>query len=56
MLKGIDQPPRDLRDFIDRAIESRFVGLGWVREAAQLADELQRGGADFIRRSQAARS
>ena len=36
------------RDLVDRAVERRLVDLGGTRVAAQLAHELQRGGADLV--------
>ena len=35
-------------DFLDGGEEGGFVGLGRLVEAGDLADELERGGADFV--------
>src|SRR5688500_11718525 len=47
-LERVNQPPGDRRDVLDRGVERRLVGAGRSVEAAQLAHELQRGGADFF--------
>src|SRR5690349_14863718 len=36
------------RDFFDGLIEYLFVRVGWLRRAAQLANKLQRGGANLV--------
>jgi hypothetical protein len=36
------------RDLVHRAIERGLIGLGWLREPAHLADELERGGAHLV--------
>src|SRR4029077_2567476 len=38
----------DRRDFVDGRLERRFIGLRRLVEAADLAHELQRGGADLF--------
>lgn len=35
-------------DFFDGGVESGFVGFGGCVEAGDFADELKRGGADFV--------
>jgi hypothetical protein len=35
-------------DFVDGAFEGGSVGFGWFMEAGDFADELERGGADFL--------
>jgi hypothetical protein len=37
-----------MRDVLDGPVECRFVGLGRPCKARQLADELERAGADFV--------
>src|SRR5258706_3686027 len=49
-LQRFQQPARGIRNLLDGAIERRLVRFGRRREAAQLAYELQRGGADFFLR------
>src|SRR5262245_36658108 len=44
----IEQPARGVGDFLDRKVECRLVRLRGAGEPAQLADELERRGADFI--------
>jgi hypothetical protein len=39
---------RDMRNFIDRVIECRFVGMGWLRETAKFANKLQRRRAHLV--------
>ena len=43
-----DERARRRGDFIDRVIERCLVGFGRRVEAAQLSNELQRGGTDFV--------
>src|SRR5262245_10232491 len=43
-----DQRTRGGRDLLDRVVEHDLVGLGGAGEAAQLANELQRRGADLL--------
>src|SRR5512143_1938165 len=47
--KRIEQMSCGMSDIIDGAIESCLVCLGRFRETAQLADELKRRSANFIR-------
>src|SRR5262249_51599630 len=42
------QPGAFSGDGVDGAVEGRLVGLRGPRKAADLADELQRGGADLV--------
>src|SRR5262245_32839625 len=44
----VEEPVRHRRDLVDGAAEGRRVGLRRSREPAQLADELERGGADLL--------
>src|SRR6202023_1077657 len=44
----LQEAARRVRDLVDGASERRFVGTGRVRKSAQLANELQRRGADFL--------
>src|SRR5580765_8149848 len=39
---------RGMGDLFDGAVEGGFVGFRGRREAAELAHELDRGGADFL--------
>ena len=39
--QGLDQLARGGRDLFDRSIKGGLVGLRWVRESAELADELK---------------
>src|SRR5205823_549468 len=45
---GIDQPSGDGRDVVHRGGERRLIGLRWVRHAAQLTHELDRGRPNLI--------
>jgi hypothetical protein len=47
-LERRDQAAGRVGHLLDRLVERRLVHLGRMREAAQLAHELQRGGADFL--------
>src|SRR5262245_31690571 len=47
-LKRRDQPACRLRDLVDGTIKGGRVGLRGLGEAAQLAHELQRRGADLV--------
>src|SRR5262245_34060016 len=47
-MQAADQPVGRLCHVIHRAVESRVVGLGGLREPAQLTHELERRGADFV--------
>jgi hypothetical protein len=44
----VDQSGRSDRHLVDGAIEGGCVGAGGPGRPAQLADELERGGADFV--------
>jgi hypothetical protein len=44
----MEQASADGRDFVDGCVEGGFVCLGWLVEAADLPDELQRGVADLL--------
>ena len=44
----VQQVRGGVRDLVDRAVERLLVGLRRLREAADLADVLQRGGADLV--------
>src|SRR5204862_289446 len=46
--ESLQQLPHRLRHLVHGTIEGDFVGLRWLREAAQLSHELQRRGADLI--------
>jgi hypothetical protein len=46
----VQQAPRHVGDLIDRTRERRLIGFRRVREAGELAHELQRRGMDFILR------
>jgi hypothetical protein len=35
-------------DIVDSGVEGGFIGLRWFGEAADFADELEGGGADFV--------
>src|SRR5579871_997260 len=43
-----DEAVGGLRDLFDRAVEGLAIPLGGLRVSADLADELKRGGADFL--------
>src|SRR5512140_1717997 len=43
-----DEPPRRLGDLRDAALEGFLVRPRGPREAAELPDELERGGADLV--------
>src|SRR5438067_13738619 len=45
-----EQPPRRCRDLVDRAGERLLVRLRGLREAADLADVLERGRVDLLLR------
>jgi len=47
-VQGANQSLGRGRDFFDGLIEYLFVRVGWLRRAAQLANELQRGGANLV--------
>src|SRR5829696_7990009 len=47
-LQRLEQVPRHVRDLLDGAVERLLVGLRGLREAADLADVLERGGADLV--------
>src|SRR5438552_8657355 len=47
-LQRIEKSARSLRHVVNRPMECRLVDPRRVRESAQLSDELQRGGADFL--------
>jgi hypothetical protein len=40
--------PADRSHLVDRTMECSFVGPGWLVEAADLPDELQRGRVDLV--------
>src|SRR5688500_3690253 len=44
----VDQPPRRVGDLVDRRLEGRLVRLRRLRDAADLADVLERGAADLV--------
>ena len=44
----IEKPPGDHRDFLDGGLERGFIGLGWFCKSADLPDELESRGADFV--------
>src|SRR6185437_15576511 len=44
----VEEMMRRMRNVLDGAVERRLVGLGRPREAGELADELQRAGANFL--------
>jgi len=46
--QGVEQPVGRLRDLLDGAVEGLLVEPRRLVEAAQLADELQRSGADLL--------
>src|SRR5215468_9966341 len=46
--ESVDQPACDHRDLVDGSVERLGVRLRRFREAAQLADELHRRGADLL--------
>src|SRR3989449_3950878 len=46
--ESFQQLAHRLRHLVHGTIEGDFVGLRWLREAAQLSHELQRRGADLI--------
>src|SRR5262245_284880 len=46
--QGVEQLLGHFGHPVDGAVENRLVGLGGARRSAQLADELQRRGADLL--------
>src|ERR1700693_2743694 len=46
--KIMQQATRHVGDLVDGALERRLVGFRGVREAGELAHELERRGADFL--------
>src|SRR5262245_30578950 len=46
--KRVDQPSRNSRDIIHRAVERHLVCLRRLRESRQLTDELNRRGANLL--------
>src|SRR5690606_36934843 len=49
-LERIEQPAGGLLHVVDGTVEGHFVRLGRMREAAQLANELQRRSANLVLR------
>src|SRR5215213_10830885 len=47
-LERLEQVHGGVRDLVDGALEGLLVDLGGLREAADLADVLERGGADLF--------
>jgi hypothetical protein len=46
--EGFDESSSTLVGGLNGLFKCRLVRLGWPSEAAELADELQRSGADFF--------
>src|SRR5262245_8677726 len=47
-LERVQQSAGDLGNFLNRAVERGFVGLGGLVEAADFSHKLERGGANFV--------
>src|SRR5215218_5310518 len=47
-LQRVDQPPRRDRNLFDGAVERVLIRFGWLVEAAQFANELQRRVTDLF--------
>lgn len=47
--EGLQKASRDVRNFINGAEKSGFVGLRWLIESADFPHELQRSGANLFR-------